>query len=291
MAAINTKSSTEILGDDMKAYETQYENRISGEHAYIVRCDGHSFSKFTNGFHRPFDVNFKKAMIACMNDAVDEFHATTGYTHSDEISLIFPPMPLLDGTTQTSENPEAVQSHAYNGRVCKILSLISSYVSVRFNYHLINLIRDHQNSNVKYNDQFVEKINRMTAHFDSRMLVFPPDKFVDIARHMVWRSLRDCSRNAISTYARQYFSSKEVTGKNSQEMIEMMKLKGFDYDSQVPEDEKIGTYAKKELYEIEAINRATETLEKACRGRIVNKTMRANTSPEFINLLLSKYFD
>ena len=302
------KSKTEQLGDDMKAYEVEYEVQIPGDHAFIVRADGHSFSKFTRGFHQPFDENFKTAMIRATGDAINQFHASTGYTHSDEITLIFPPMPTLNGK---------IQQHPFNGRVCKLLTLISSYISVRFNYHILELVRREyyhepeafpslpvsdiyrkplatNNAVIKtvpYTEEFIEKIESMQASFDARILDFPPGKFVDIARHMIWRSLRDCSRNAISTYARIFFSPKQVHNKNSTELIEMMKtLKNFDYDSEVSENEKIGTYLKKELFQIESVNPQSKEMEKATRSRVVSKTMKANTSAGFVELLLAKYF-
>lgn len=319
------KSKTEQLGDDMKAYEVEYEMQIPGDHAFIVRADGHSFSKFTRGFHQPFDENFKTAMIRTTGDAIVQFHASTGYTHSDEITLIFAPMPLLERSVddaigdegkigdqgkkkQSLSYSDKIQSHPFNGRVCKLLSLISSYISVRFNYHLLSLVESEYSTYSRhaketplildkirqeqaYTPGFIERIKGMNASFDARILNFPPNKFVDIARHMIWRSLRDCSRNAVSTYARQFFSSKQLHKKNCGEMIEMMKtLKNFDYETQVPENEKIGTYVKKELFETDAINPQTGLSEKVIRSRIVTKTLKANTSKEFVELLLAKYF-
>lgn len=40
---------------------------------------------------RPFDLNFTNAMILTTMDLITEFSATTGYTHSDEITIIFKP--------------------------------------------------------------------------------------------------------------------------------------------------------------------------------------------------------
>lgn len=295
----DTRSATEKLGDDMKAYEHEYETNIPSECAFIVRSDGHSFSKFTRGFHQPFDKNFKQSMILTMNDCLNEFHAVTGYTHSDEITLIFAPI--------IPKNPGVFEAHAYNGRVCKILTLISSFISTRFNYHLRKLLREHQlnrwphtnahNDNAnngqndkKYSDEFMDKMEHKNAYFDSRVLVFPPEKFIDINRHMIWRSLKDCLRNCISTYARDLYSAAQLHGKNSQQMIQMMKDKGFDFNKEVPENEKIGTYAKKELMEISAVDQKTGETVKVLRSIISNRTLRADKSAEFTKLLLDKYW-
>jgi tRNA(His) 5'-end guanylyltransferase len=271
------------IDTDMKKYEGKYEMQIPGDHAFIVRADGHCFSKFTKGFHQPFDENLKNAMIRATGDAIVHFSCSTGYTHSDEITLIFAPMPLLNGE---------IQPHSFNGRVCKLLTLVSSFISIRFNYHLLELVLATKlGSSQPYTEKFIERIKNINASFDARVLVFSPDKFNDIARHMIWRSLKDCSRNAVSAYARYFFSSKELHNKKSKELIEMMKtIKNFDYHTQVPEHEKIGTYLKKELFEINAVNKQTGISEKTIRSRIVSKTLRADTSENFIQLLLAKYF-
>ena len=280
------KSSTELLGDDMKQYEAEYETTISGDHAFIIRADGHSFSNFTKGFFEPFDDNFKKAMILTMNDCIDKFHAVTGYTHSDEITLIFPQAKLLPGSSTER------QTHFFSGRVCKILTLVASYISVRFNYHLVTLVTAVQASigRERYTDAFMQKLLDMSAHFDARILAFGPDDLIDIARHMIWRSLKDCTQNCISTYARVYYSDKHLHGKNGNEMIEMMREKGLNWETDVPEDLKIGTYAKKELYGMEAVDKATGHTVVVQRGRIVNKVMKAQNNVDFLDMLLRKYW-
>lgn len=279
--------SKKDIGDVMKDYEKVYENNnVPGNYAFIIRADGHSFSKFTNGFKRPFDENFKNAMIETMKDAMTEFNAMTGYTHSDEITLIFAPKPIILYTKSGSEIIEQ-QPHIFNGRVCKIVSLVSSFISVRFNFHVCKNISKCKN---EYTEQFIEKIERMSAYFDSRIMTFSPENISDIAEHMIWRSLYDCSRNCVSSYARQHFSYKQLLNKGAKEMIQMMLEAGFDYKKLVPLEDKIGTYGKKELYEIEAFNKKTGQEEKVLRNKITTKTVKAINNKEFIDLLLSKYW-
>ena len=83
---------TQTLDDRMKAYERELNFKIPPYKPFIARLDGRSFSKFTKGLKSPFDNNFVTAMVDTMNDLVLEFNAHSGYTHSDEITLIF----LLD---------------------------------------------------------------------------------------------------------------------------------------------------------------------------------------------------
>lgn len=59
-------------------------------------------------------------MIYTTYDLICKFNCSTGYTHSDEITLIF------------DKN-----SNIFEGKVYKIITSISSYCSIRFNYHFI----------------------------------------------------------------------------------------------------------------------------------------------------------
>ena len=83
------KEST--LYERMKDYEADYDTKIKSDEFMIVRLDGHKFSKFTKVFKRPFDDIFAKAMEKCTIDLVQEYNAVTGFTGSDEITLVFPP--------------------------------------------------------------------------------------------------------------------------------------------------------------------------------------------------------
>lgn len=82
---------------------------------------------------------------------------------------------------------------------------MSGYCSVRFNYHLHKIINSEENQKL-YDPHYIEKINLMRACFDARLVAFPADKEYEIVNHMIWRSIFDCERNAVSTYARSQFS-------------------------------------------------------------------------------------
>jgi len=131
------------LSDRMKKYEASLDYKILPCESFIVRLDRRSFSKFTKKFVKPFDITFVKTMAHTMVDLVKEFDVQTGYTHSDEITLIFDSKctkkeyeQYLEGKIDKSK----IKIHFFDGRIQKIITLISSYCSVRFNYHLEKLI-------------------------------------------------------------------------------------------------------------------------------------------------------
>jgi len=280
------------LGDRMKAYERQYEDKpVPPDSPYLLRLDGKGFSKFTAGFRKPFDPVFTAAMVKTMNDMVSHFTARTGYTHSDEITLIFA---KACGTDELDDPKHSV--HMYNGRTHKICSIVSSFCAVRFNYHLVNLVANM--GTTVYSQQFCEKVNRFEACFDCRIMTFPND--YEFVNHMIWRSARDCERNAIAEYGRYHFGHKRTFKKDGREIREMLKEeKGIDWIIDVPIYFRNGVYGKKELYTMEmtmdkAIATATATAQGSpvpitvTRSRIRNKGFRIHYSDAILATLLEK---
>jgi len=51
------------LGERMKEYKHELNPKVLPYLPFIIRLDGHKFSKFTRGLKCPFDDNFSQAMI------------------------------------------------------------------------------------------------------------------------------------------------------------------------------------------------------------------------------------
>ena len=272
------------LGDRMKGYESlvhQY-HKIPPNKPFAVRLDGHTFSKFTTGFKRPFDQLFQTTMISTMNDLMTKFLTVTGYTHSDEITLVF----KQTCTKEEFDTKTTKSTHAFDGKVNKLNSLLAGYCSARFNYHITRLVNQHKD---EYSSELVEKVNLHEAHFDCRILLFPDDKEIDVVNLLLWRSVIDCHRNAVSTYARHFFGHKRVIGMNSGQLIGMIEEeKEFNWEKDVPVFYKHGTYAKKELYQTEVIVPKTNEKVMATRQRIVNKCFKISFSEKVYEMIMAK---
>jgi tRNA(His) guanylyltransferase len=234
----------ETLGNRMKDYEKQQLQFISSLEPFIVRLDGNSFSKFTKQMKKPFDDNFMKAMCLTAGDLLEKFKPSTAYTHSDEITLIFPPA-LTKEEHDSGEN----KVHLFNGKHSKIISLTASYCSIRFNHHLIKLMNEHQD---KYPKKYIDLINEQMQIFDARIITFY-DKSHEIVNHQIWRSIYDCHRNAVSTYTDSLYSHKESDKKNTSEKIKMLEEKGLLWKD-VLLYYKHGVYCKKDYYMKETDN-------------------------------------
>lgn len=228
------------LGDRMKKAEVDslLVSEIKPWEPFLVRLDGKNFSTFTRGFIKPFDRNFYTAMVNTMIDATTKFQAATGYTHSDEITLIF--QPLVSSEEEWNKIPsDRRPTRAYSGRVFKLLTLLSGYVSTRFNVHIAKEVST-QTYGV-YEEHFVDKVNSFEQMFDARLVMFP-DNPIDFVNHMIWRQ-RDCYRNAFSQIGRNWFSNKELHKKSTPEVIEMLSSKG-DYDAEMWKIFTEGVYCK-----------------------------------------------
>ncbi len=110
--------------------ESNFDKSVPPEEYFFIRLDGCSFSQFLKGVVKPFDSRITDAMVKTTGDLVLKFNAVTGYTSSDEISLVFLPAQ----TESTVEQPhkkrpklEAPKTHIYNGRIQKLASVVSGY--------------------------------------------------------------------------------------------------------------------------------------------------------------------
>lgn len=261
------------LGDRMKKYEMDSLNNIMvmPYESYVVRLDGNGFSKFTkvlkNGVE-PFDIGFSAVMVNTMNDMVKKFNAKTGYTHSDEISLVFPS--LYRSLEECEKAGPRGKKHMHGGRTCKLVSLMAAYCSVRFNHHWAALLQVEPDM---YKKETKEKLLSNMAIFDARVIVFDESRRDDVVNLLYWRSARDSYRTAVFQYARTMFSQSELEGKHSGEMIELMREKGLDWEKDVPIFWKYGVYCK----------RSSTNMDKL--RRYENRSFKIAWSPEMVELI------
>lgn len=256
----------ETLGGRMKGYESDNEASIPNDQHIIIRIDGHHFSKFTKQFDKPFDSSLSYAMKNTTIDLVDRFGAVTGYTQSDEISLILPSLLI---TSNISEKSRMTWEHPFSGRVQKICSLVAAYTTIRFNYHL----KDHIDFKLK---SFSEGI----AYFDTRIYGVPNNE--EAFNSILWRA-RDAEKNSKSMFAQAYCSYKSLLNKNGEEQIKhCLSSTGYDWND-LPEGHKYGILVKKEQY-----LKKVDDIE-CMRTRIVPFVKHLEYSQENVDLIMRTY--
>lgn len=211
------------IGNRMKNYEKQTDQRVLPRLPIIVRLDGRSFSKFTKGMKKPFDDDFRQSMIEVTKYLVSETNAKIGYTQSDEITLILYNDNIKSGST------------IFEGRIQKIASNFASMASVKF---LIEMQK-----------RFPEKVdctNKLPT-FDARVF-FVPSK-TEAANNLVWRC-QDCCKNSISMVAQCNFSHKELQGLDGKQMQHKLLTERDVNWNDYSANEKQGTFVRKELKQV-----------------------------------------
>jgi tRNA(His) 5'-end guanylyltransferase len=250
------------LDDRIKIYEKRSEYVIPSNEHIIVRIDGHKFSKFTKGLKRPFDYIFRKAMELTTIDLVKEYGAYTGYTQSDEITLVLPSLEdnsieMIDGKTGVKSTDKRIRkgwTHLFKGRSQKISSLIAAFTSGVFKQHFRDLIDEERDrlekqmemsdTDIKYLDLLDRKVKQVII-FDARAFGVPSDE--EVLNSFLFRT-RDAEKNSKAGFAQTYCSHKELQNKNSKEQIEFtLSEKGKDWDL-IEDKYKYGIFVKKELY-------------------------------------------
>jgi len=203
------------LGDRMKGYEVAETSRRLDPHKPIyARIDGRSFSRFTRGMERPFDLRMTSAMIETTRYLVDETHARLGYTQSDEISLVW----KADGETGDI---------FFSGKVQKMCSVLASMAAAKFARICPEGFEDR------------------LPHFDCRVFQLPSDD--EAANAFLWRA-NDARKNSIQMVAQANFSPKQLHGKSQTEQLEMIASLGIDFEA-YPEAFKDGTFLRRKTAE------------------------------------------
>ncbi|KAF1977384.1 Thg1-domain-containing protein [Bimuria novae-zelandiae CBS 107.79] len=237
------------LADRMKQYEASFNFTLPIATPTVLRLDGHTFSRFTAKFHKPFDQRIHDAMVATCMDLLKYFpQATVAYTQSDEITLVF---------------PAGVQS--FNERVQKLSSLAASYCSVRFNAHLAACLAANPEPVVQ--EAGYDALG--TAHFDARFFTVPSVE--EALNCLLWRCRGDAMRNSVNAFARTLYSDKQLHKKNVGEVLEMLrKEKGVEYEDAVPRWAVEGSLVKWEQFEHRGVNSKTgeEAVTKRTRARV-----------------------
>jgi hypothetical protein len=157
---------------------------------------------------------------------------------------------------------------------------------VRFNKHLAEALGKMPEQAVKGN---VEKVLG-TAHFDARF--FPVPSVGEALNNLIWRCRNDAVRNAVSGFARTMYSTKEMNGKKTRELIDMMlEEKGVRFEKAVPKWAIEGCLLKREQYEHEGVNPKTGENEKTfrTRTRVEERGVRV-FGDEGLKLVTDKYW-
>jgi len=208
-------------------------------------------------------------MINTTAELVKEFNPTFGYTQSDEITLVF--MPQKDQFGQW-------KNLAFNGRVQKIVSLLSGFCSVRFAYHL-----SIQTFDSLTEKDLLDKIH--LAYFDGRIFSIPDAS--EVLNNVIWR-MTDAKRNSKNNLGHIHFAQKEVEGLHPGQILEKLLEKGVDWN-EMPPAYKWGSFVKKGQYQKISENPKTGEKITAIRSRVAVGSFDLRFSEDNLKLITEKF--
>jgi tRNA(His) 5'-end guanylyltransferase len=225
------------LGDRMKGnYENRSKTYLVRRMPVIIRLDGKAFHTFTRGFNKPFDEVMMQTMQQTTLKLCQEIQGCVfGYTQSDEITLV-----LVD---YNDINTDAWFDYS----VQKMCSVASSMCTLYFNKIFAEMVDVFiANSNVTPEEEKLERVYNKAiekgAMFDARVFNIPVE---EVTNCVLWRQ-QDATRNSISSLAQSKFSHKELQGKSSSQMQDMLMEKfGINWnDLTIPEKRGTAVYKR-----------------------------------------------
>lgn len=205
------------LADRMKAYETVAGGTLMRRTPVIVRVDGRCFHTVTRDLAKPFDARLIDTMVAAANEVKENMQGCDlVYCQSDEASFL-----LRDDRRLESEP-------WFGNDVQKIASVAASLFTEAF---VIN-------RGTKFGLAGAPPRRAWPrTSFDARAFNVPLD---DVANYFLWRA-RDWQRNSLQMFARSVFSHKQLHGKSTTDMHQMLHEAGKNW-ADLPLRLKNGTW-------------------------------------------------
>lgn len=231
------------LEDKCLYYRGLNDNRLMPNVPVLVMVDGRGFSKLIkNHFNKPFDDDF----ISIMNDVAKTLCENVqgvkcAYVQSDEISL------LLDDSVEGDL--------FFGGRLCKMLSIIPSIATARFQQLMIGLDVAKED-----NDIMGVIINSPLYQFDCKVWTVPNKN--DAYAWFLYRQI-DCVKNSKQQTTQTYCSHKSLLNKDADEQIIFLKeQKGIDWNTDYDDGKKYGRFiVKRPLTQTKYIPELKKTVE------------------------------
>ena len=200
-------------------YEDRTRYKLARRTNTIIRIDGKAFHTYTKGLQRPFDQGLMEDMnktteYLCQNIQGAKF----GYVQSDEISILI-------------TDYDDIDTHAwFDANLQKMASIAASLATAEFNR--LRLIRK-MNTTVATAGSILEQFKH--AMFDARVFQIPYQE--EVINYFLWRQ-QDATRNSISSVAQSLYSAKELHGKKTSDMQEMIFQKGINWNDFTPREKR-----------------------------------------------------
>lgn len=220
---------------EMKEQEEIFNYRIPKRNTMVIRVDGKNFKKVTEKLQKPFDIVFSSIMQGVMNEVAPQITGCDiAYTQSDEITFIL----------HNKEN----ETPYFGGRIQKIVSVVSSIVSLTFYRLFLSFIMEYQDkieeNKTKVSEEDMEQLNERLNNlwtvlnqnpvFDARIFTVAPEDEEDVLEIRQ----NNCINNSINTMAHYYIGN--VSGKTQDDLLKELYKIGNRWED-LPEVIKFGS--------------------------------------------------
>lgn len=248
------------LGDRIKQAEVDTDpKRITGMNAYAIRLDGHHFSKYTRGMKKPFDARLNRLMVSVTCALLEQYNdVVTGYTASDEITLIF-----------RENTPKQIKA-SHGGRIQKLASLTAAYATAYF----VKLLQEEDFTDIYHFEHRV-------AYFDSRVIRCHSAQMASDC--LWWRHRFDTFRNGVNALGQSVYSARSMHGLCTRDLLARLRKDGIMINDYPHQELFYGTLCKRVQYQVGTAFRSRVT-SKVCDLRAYDKDHRV------IFLTVQKYF-
>jgi len=230
------------LGERMKRYENITRTSLPPRTYTVIRLDGKAFHTYTKGFARPYDLRLMRIMDQTAIALCERLqHVRYAYVQSDEISILM--------TDFDNIHTDAW----FKGNIQKIVSVSASIATAHFN-------------NGMYLDEEILANMDKIAYFDSRVWTIPDRN--EVFNYFLWRQ-QDATRNSIQMGAQKLYKQKELDGKDTSQLQELMWQKGQNWND-YPVGFKRGRVIIREQYDAPAYNPETGNSGMTKRNRWIS---------------------
>lgn len=224
------------LKEKCEYYRNLTDYRLIPNGYVLVMIDGKNFSKLIkNKFEKPFDNWFIDTMNQTAEHLCKNIQNVIGaYVQSDEISLVI--------------KDNSLTSMPYDGRLCKLLSIIPATATAFFNRKMIErFIKD-----LETKDEINTYLNDMPDYlFDCKVWSVPNEN--DAMAWFLYRQI-DCIRNSKQQFCQTYLPHKTLLNKHTDEQVNLcIANTGYNWNL-ISDDKKFGRFLYKKLEEFENEN-------------------------------------
>lgn len=241
------------LGDLVIEREKNSSGKIDGSRWISLRLDGSGFSSTVRLLRRKgvlepegFSDTFASCMQSSLRTLMEHFNGKLGYTQSDEMIVFLSPANIVRGVQQV---------HLRSGRVTKLSTLASSFVTAHF---IMQLGLHCQSKGVG-----LEHLAQILPHFDCRVGDYA--SWEEAQALLLWRAY-DCSVNGVSDAVyHSKGSGKQLQTKGTHEKLKWLFEQG---KLPLPKHQAYGTVLVRTKRTIEGHNPIQDKMVKTLRSVI-----------------------